>query len=84
MDRLAAAEAEVVVLVALRIHHPAPVPERRAPAAPVLVRTVAVEDEPAPFHFRDAQRPAAAAGHLALVQGEVHVLGGVAVLVEHA
>ena len=54
-------------------------PERCPPAAPVLVRAIRVEDEPTPFHLGVAQFLAAPARHLALVEWQIHVLGGVAV-----
>src|SRR5580693_6596213 len=50
----AAAEAEVVVAVALLGHELRGVPVLRAPAAVVLVGLLTLEDEPAPLHLRRA------------------------------
>jgi hypothetical protein len=83
-QRLAAAEPQVIVGVAPGIHDPAAVPVGRAPAAPVLMRPVAVEDEPAALHLGVAELGAAAARHLVQAQRQVHVLGGVAVEVVDA
>ncbi len=44
----------MIVGVAVLVHHAGSVPERRAPAAPVFMRPVSVEDEPAPLHLRIA------------------------------
>lgn len=63
----------MVVLVAVHVHHPAPVPEWRSPAAPVRVGIVRIEDEPAALHFRIAQLSTATARHLAFVEGQVHM-----------
>src|SRR5512139_1628223 len=71
----------MVVVVALFSQHPAPVPEGRPPAAPVLVGAVGIEDEPASLHLRVPERLTPAACHLLFVEWEVHVLGGVAVQV---
>src|SRR5512147_2543605 len=69
----------MVVGVAQRIHDPAAVPIGRPPSAPVLVRAVCVEDEPASFHLRIAELTAAATCHLAWRERQVHVLRRVAV-----
>ena len=67
--------------MAVRVHHPAPVPERRPPAAPVLVGVIRIEDEPASLHFRVPQLRAPSARHLAFVEGQVHVLRSISVLI---
>src|ERR1700730_1224983 len=51
LERVAAAKAQVMVGVALLVHHACPVPEGRAPAAPVVVGPVGIKDEPAAFHL---------------------------------
>src|SRR5690242_5421673 len=78
----AASEAQVVIGVAVLRHDARSMPEGRAPATRVLVRTIGVENEPAALHFSVAQLATAGAGHLVLGQRQVHVLGGVAVEVE--
>src|SRR5262249_13196962 len=78
----AAAEPEVVVRVALDGHQLGGVPVLGAPAAVVFVGVLALEDEPAPLHLGGPG--AAPAGELARGEREVHVLGGVAVLVVDA
>ena len=47
------------------------------------MRVIAVENEPTPFHLRVAQFYTSAAGHLALVERQVHVFRRVAVQVVH-
>jgi len=42
---------------------------------------VCVENKPAPLHLRVSQFDAAPAGHLGLVEREIHMLGGVPVQV---
>src|SRR5512133_541406 len=61
---LAAAKPEVIVGMAVRVQDAAAVPERCAPAAPVLMRVEGIEDKPASLHFGVTQRLAAATGHL--------------------
>lgn len=68
-------------MVALGVHDPASVPERRTPAAPVRVGVVLIENEPAPLHLRITQFLAPPARHFPLVEREVHVLGRIPVLV---
>ena len=65
--------------MAMGIHHLTPVPERRAPAAPVGVGSIGVEDEPAALHFRDSEFLASAAGHLPEIEWQIHMLRRVAV-----
>ena len=43
------------------------------------MRSIGVEDEPAPFHFCDSEFLAPAARHLRRIQRQVHMLGCVAV-----
>ena len=74
----------MVILMAVGIHYPAPMPEWRSPAAPVLMSIVRIEDKPAAFHFRVAQFSAAPARHFAFVEGEVHMFRGVSVEIVHA
>ena len=69
----------MIVGMAVLIHHPRSMPERGTPAAPVFVRPVGIKNEPAALHFRVAQLRAAEARHLALVQGQVHVLRRISV-----
>ncbi len=76
---IAAAETEVIVRMAMRVHDTASMPEGRPPAAPVLVGIVSIEDEPAPFHLRVTELQAPAACHFSLVEGKVHMLGRVSV-----
>src|SRR5665213_2647758 len=76
---LAASKAQMIVGMAVFIHHAAPVPIRSAPPAPVLVGSVSVEDEPATFHLRIAQLAASAACHLAFIEGQIHVFSCIAV-----
>ena len=71
----------MVIGVAVDVHDTGSVPERRTPAAPVLMRSVGVKDEPAALHLRIAQFAAAAAGHLALVEWQVHMFRRIAVQV---
>ena len=80
-DRLAAAEAEMIILVAMCIHHPAAVPIRGSPAAPVFVRIVGIKYKPASFHLRIAQLLTAPTRHLALVKREVHMFSSVSMLI---
>ena len=51
---LAAAKSEMIVGVAVLVHHSAPVPVRRTPPAPVFMRSELVEDKPAALHLRVA------------------------------
>src|SRR5579872_4892705 len=74
IDGTAAAKAEGIVRMTARIQDPCAMPERRPPAAPVLVRPICVEDEPRPFHLRIPQSRAPTAGHPLGRQGQIHVL----------
>ena len=74
----------MVVLVTVRIHDSATVPEGCPPAAPVFMGIVRIEDEPTPFHFRIAQLSTAAARHLAFVEGEVHMFSRIPVKIVDA
>src|ERR1017187_887148 len=76
---LAAAKAKVVIGMARRIHDPGAVPIRCAPPAPILVRPIGVENEPAALHFRIAQLLATETRHLVFVQWQIHMLRGIAV-----
>src|SRR6056297_1980614 len=78
---LETAKAEVIVAVAVARHHLSAMPERRAPTAPMCMGANCIPDEPAPFHFGDAQLAAAAAGHLVGRERQIHVFGRVAVKV---
>jgi hypothetical protein len=78
-NALAATKAEMVVVVTLFVHDPASVPKGRTPPAPIFMGPVTVEDKPAPLHLRITVLTAAAACHLVFIQGQVHVLGGIAV-----
>ena len=82
--RLAAAETEMVVFMTVRIHHPAPVPEWCSPSAPIRVGIVRIEDEPAALHFRIAELSAAAARHLAFVEGQVHMFSRISMEIVNA
>lgn len=65
--------------MAMRIHHLAPMPKRRAPAAPVGMGSIGVEDEPAALHFCDSEFLAPAARHLPEIERQIHMLRCVAV-----
>src|SRR3974390_1606253 len=69
----------MVVPMALRIHHAAAMPEGGAPSTPVRMRIVGIENEPAAFHLGVAQLDAPPACHLALVEGQIHMLGSIAI-----
>jgi len=69
----------MVILVAAGAEHPRAMPIRRTPAAPVGMGAVIVKNKPAAFHLGYAKRGAAGAGHLVRCQGQVHMLGGIAV-----
>jgi hypothetical protein len=47
----------------------------------IVMGIVNVEDKPAAFHFRIAKLFAPAAGQLAFIEGKVHVLGRISMLV---
>ena len=81
LDRLAAAETQVIIFVAVQIHHPAAMPERGPPAAPVFMGVIGIENEPASFHLCIAQLFASPAGHLTWGEWQVHMLGGVSMLI---
>jgi hypothetical protein len=51
VDGLATTEPQVVIFMAMRIHHLAAMPKRGPPTAPILMGIVIVENEPAAFHF---------------------------------
>ena len=55
----------MIIVVALRIHHPAAMPEGRSPSAPIRMSIGRIEDEPTAFHLRVAKLQTAPAGHLA-------------------
>src|SRR5262245_31000156 len=74
---LAAAESKMVVSMAVRIHQAGGVPVFGAPAAVVLVRLQLEENKPAPLHLSGACP--AAARELLGGEGQVHMLGSVAV-----
>ena len=74
-------QAKMVVVVTLRIHHPAPMPEGCSPPAPIRMGIVRVKNEPAAFHFRIAQLSTSPACHLAFVERQVHMLGSVSMLI---
>ncbi len=63
----------MIIVVTSCIHHPAPMPERRPPAAPIWMSINGIEDEPTAFHLRVTQLQAAPARHLALIEGKVHM-----------
>src|SRR5215469_15563866 len=63
------------------VHYAGTVPERSAPAAPVLMSPNGVKYEPAAFHLGVAQLLAAEARHLPLIQRQIHVLRGIAIQV---
>jgi hypothetical protein len=65
--------------MAIGRHDARAMPKWRPPPAPVLMRPVRVEDEPAPLHLGVPEFLAAETRHLLLAQGQVHVLGRVAV-----
>ena len=67
----------MIVLVALRVHHPAAMPEGRPPAAPILMSIVSIKNEPTPFHLRITELHTAPTGHLAFAERKVHVLRSV-------
>jgi hypothetical protein len=73
----------MVVVVTSRVHHRASVPKGSAPAAPVRVGVIGVENEPTAFHLSIAELLAAPACHLASIEGKIHVLGSVPVEVVH-
>ena len=79
IDALAATKTEMVVVVALFVHDAAAVPEGCTPPAPIFMGPVMIENKPAPLHLRVPVLTAAAACHLVFIQGQVHVLGGIAV-----
>ena len=84
IDALAATKAEMVVVVALFVHDPAAVPEGRTPPAPIFMGSVMIENKPAPLHLRIPILAAVAACHLIFIEGQVHVLGGIAMkIVDH-
>jgi len=60
----ATAKTQMVVRMAVRIENSRSVPERRPPAAPILVRPIGIKDEPGPLHLRIPQGRAAPARHL--------------------
>ena len=65
--------------MARRIHDPGAMPEGRAPPAPIFVRAVGIEDEPAALHLRIPQLLAAATRHLLLIERQIHVFRRIAV-----
>ena len=67
LDCFATPEPQMIIVVALHIHHPASMPERRPPAAPIRMSVGRIEDEPAAFHLRVAKLQAVPARHLALI-----------------
>ncbi|MCG7851243.1 MAG: hypothetical protein MIO92_01840 [Methanosarcinaceae archaeon] len=84
VDALATTKAEMVVVVTLLVHDQASVPEGRTPPAPIFMGPVGIEYEPAPFHLRVPILTAAPACHLIFVEGQVHVLGGIAIeVIDH-
>ncbi len=64
----------MIIVVTPRIHYPASMPEGGSPAAPIRMSINGIEDKPAAFHLRVTQLQAAAARHLALIEGKVHML----------
>ena len=81
LDRLAAAETQVIVFVAVQIHYPAAMPEGGSPAAPVFMGVYSIENEPAAFHFGIPQFFTAPTRHLAFIERKVHMFGGIPVLI---
>ncbi len=79
--RLAATKTEMVVVVASRVHHPASVPKRGTPATPVRMGIISVENEPAALHLCVTKLGAPRAGHFTLAEGQVHMFGGISVLI---
>ena len=66
-------------MMTMGVHHATAMPEGGAPATPVLMGFVMIEDEPASLHLGVAVLFASTAGHLALVERKIHVFGGIAV-----
>ena len=64
----------MIILVTPHIHYPAAMPEGGPPAAPIRMSINRIKDKPTAFHLRVTQLQAAAARHLALVEGKVHML----------
>jgi hypothetical protein len=69
----------MVIRVAVFIHYTRAMPEGGTPSAPIFVSSVGIEDEPASFHLRVSELPASQTRHLAFIERQIHVFGGISV-----
>src|SRR5436190_21510372 len=81
LEILATPETQVIVAVTVGVRQPRVVPHQSAPAAVVLMRFAMGENEPTALHLGFSG--AAAAAEFFGREREIHVLGGIAVLVVH-
>ena len=66
-------------MMTMGVHNATSMPVGSAPATPVIMGFIVIEDEPASLHLGVAVLFASKAGHLALVEWEIHMFGGIAV-----
>jgi hypothetical protein len=69
----------MIVGVTVLVHDPGSMPKRRTPPAPILMRSVSIKNEPATLHFGVTQLQTPMAGHLALVDRQIHVFCGISI-----